>query len=72
MSAFTQTNTPNLKLSAIPTEPIWRFSVNQYHQMIALGILTEDDPVELLEGGLFIKCRKTLHTVLLQNSLEMR
>src|SRR6476660_2751693 len=27
---------------------IWRLSVDQYHSMIDNGILTEDDPVELL------------------------
>ncbi|MBY0521865.1 MAG: Uma2 family endonuclease [Gemmataceae bacterium] len=40
---------------AVPTEPIYRLSVEQYHQMIQAGILTEDDPVELLEGWLVIK-----------------
>ncbi|HUY91492.1 MAG TPA: Uma2 family endonuclease [Pirellulales bacterium] len=28
----------------------YRFSIDQYHQMIASGILTEDDRVQLLEG----------------------
>ena len=32
-----------------------RLSVDQYHQMIQQGILTEDDPVELLEGYLVTK-----------------
>lgn len=42
---------------AAPSEPplessvsTFRFSVDQYHQMIAAGILTEDDRVQLLEG----------------------
>lgn len=30
--------------------PVSRFSVEQYHEMIAAGMLTEDDNVELLEG----------------------
>ena len=34
---------------AMPPEPICRLSVSQYHEMIAAGILTHDDPVELLE-----------------------
>jgi Uma2 family endonuclease len=38
-----------------PGNPI---SVPQYHQMIASGILTEDDPVELLEGFLVAKMPK--------------
>jgi Uma2 family endonuclease len=32
-----------------------RLSVDQYHQMIQQGILTEDDPVELLEGYMVTK-----------------
>jgi len=42
----------------VPTEPVWRFSVEQYHQMIRLSILTEDDPVELLEGWIIYKMPK--------------
>jgi Uma2 family endonuclease len=44
--------------TASPSEPHWRISVDQYHQMIAAGILTEDDPVELLEGYLVPKMPK--------------
>jgi hypothetical protein len=42
--------------SANATTPTWsvhdlrRISVDEYHRMIAAGILNEDDPVELLEG----------------------
>ncbi len=32
--------------------------MEQYHQMIQLGILTDDDPVELLEGWLVYKMPK--------------
>ena len=32
-----------------------RLTVDQYHQMITNGILTEEDPVELLEGYLVTK-----------------
>jgi Uma2 family endonuclease len=42
----------------VPAEPIWRLSVAQYHAMIRNGILTEDDPVELLEGWLVPKMPK--------------
>jgi hypothetical protein len=38
--------------AAVPTEPIFRLSVPQYHQMIGAGILTDDDPVELIDGWL--------------------
>ena len=44
--------------SAIPPEPVRRFSVSQYHEMIASGILTPDDPLELLEGWLVPKMVK--------------
>jgi len=42
----------------LPPEFIWPLSVEQYHQMIDAGILTEDDPVELLEGCLVRKMPK--------------
>lgn len=45
-----------------PTLPVWRFSVDEYHRLIELGILTEDDPVELLEGLIVPKMpRNPLH-----------
>ncbi|HWG42575.1 MAG TPA: Uma2 family endonuclease [Gemmataceae bacterium] len=34
----------------LPTIPVYRFTVEQYHRMIEQGILTEHDRVELLEG----------------------
>lgn len=37
---------------------LWRWSVEQYHSLIAGGVLTEDDPVELLEGWLVAKMPK--------------
>jgi Uma2 family endonuclease len=43
---------------AIPTEPIYRLSVAQYHAMADHGILDEDAPVELLEGWLVQKMTK--------------
>lgn len=59
VSVSTQPNTPNFTpILIVPTEPIWRFSVAQYHQMIHLGILTADDPVELLEGWIIPKMPK--------------
>jgi hypothetical protein len=41
-----------------PPEPIARITVEQYHAMIDAGILTEDDPVELLEGYM-VPCEPT-------------
>src|SRR5574341_312259 len=46
------------KSLTIPPYPIWRLTVAQYHDMIKIGVLTEDDPVELLEGWLVTKMPK--------------
>ena len=43
---------------ALPADPIWQLSIGQYHQMIELGILTDDDPIELLEEWLVTKMPK--------------
>jgi Uma2 family endonuclease len=43
---------------AMPPEPVCRLSVSQYHEMIATGILADDNPVELLEGWLVPKMVK--------------
>src|SRR4051794_8353898 len=42
----------------IPTVPIYRLSVEQYHAMIEHGILQSGDAVELLEGWLVAKMTK--------------
>ena len=36
--------------AAFPPLPVCRFTVNQYEAMIRAGIITEDDPIELLDG----------------------
>jgi Uma2 family endonuclease len=58
----------------VPVEALWRVSVAQYHAMIASGVLTEDDPIELLQGWLVEKMpKKPTHTVvtrLLFDALE--
>ena len=58
----------------VSTELIWRLSVEQYHAMIQAGILTEDDPVELLEGWLVTKMSKNpkhrVATRLVREALE--
>jgi Uma2 family endonuclease len=60
--------------AAVPTDLIWRLSVNQYHQMVRAGILTEEDPVELLAGWLVPKMPKNpphrVATRLLRQALE--
>jgi len=44
----------------IPPLPIFRFSVAQYHRMADCGILSHEDPVELLDGLIVIKGLSTL------------
>ena len=56
-TAMSTITTPPLP-PAFPPEPISRLTVEQYHGMIKIGLLTEDDPVELLEGWLVPKMPK--------------
>jgi len=47
------------RMSTVPwPEPIFKLSVDQYHAMIDAGTLTDEDPVELLEGVLVYKMPK--------------
>lgn len=56
----------------IPDAPIWRLTVAQYHNMIQTGILTGDDPVELLEGWLVTKMPKhRRHSLITQLTREV-
>ena len=43
------------KLFAVPPWPVRKFTVDEYHQMIQAGILTENDSVELIEGWIVPK-----------------
>ena len=47
------------RIADVPQDLIWRMGVEQYHAMIQASILTDDDPVELLEGWLVFKMPKT-------------
>lgn len=58
MSIDAQRATRTSTTLAVPDSPIWRLSIAQYHQMVQAGILTDDDPVELLEGWLVTKMPK--------------
>lgn len=49
------TVSPPPRGSPLPSLLLRRFTVAEYHQMIRAGILTEDEPVELLEGWIVIK-----------------
>jgi Putative restriction endonuclease len=53
--------TQNLRSPALPPANAFlrRFTVDEYHRMIDAGILTEDDPVELLEGWVRYKMPRT-------------
>jgi predicted DNA-binding protein (UPF0278 family) len=44
--------------SELTVASMWKFSVEQYHQMIETGTLTENDPVELIEGWIVTKMPK--------------
>jgi len=51
----------------MPPDPLWRLSVDQYHEMIRTGILTDEDPVELLDGCLVRQTPKyPLHSFVTQ------
>lgn len=58
----------------VPDEPVWRLSVEQYHEMLRAGILQDGDPVELLEGILVAKMTKypphTMANELTREALE--
>lgn len=60
----------------VPTEPIWQLTIDQYHEMCRLGILGEDDPIELLDGWLVTKMmKKPPHseaTELIRRALDCR
>jgi Uma2 family endonuclease len=73
MATNIQQRTTYIPAPAIPDQPIWRIRVEQYHQMTESGILTDDDPVELLEGWLVTKMPKNpphrLSTQLLREAI---
>lgn len=48
----------NTQVAAVPSDFIWRMGLDKYHEMIRAGVLTDDDPVELLEGWLVYKMPK--------------
>ena len=63
---------PPAPAAEVPNDPIFRFSVEQYHEMIQAGILTDDDPVELLDGWLVTKMSKNPpHTICTENLWEI-
>ena len=69
MSVVTDVSQPLVEVVVPPAPPalqarLWRLSVDQYHEMVRHGILTEDHEVELLDGLLVAKMTKnTAHHV---------
>src|SRR5712691_10149151 len=51
-----------------PSLPVRRFSVDEYHQMVRVGILTDEDRVELLEE---LIVPKMPHNPAHDNSVEL-
>lgn len=74
MSLQTQLPGPPGERPDVVPVPIWRLSVEQYHKLIPAGILTEGDPVELLDGLLVPKMTKNpprrIATGLLRETLD--
>jgi Uma2 family endonuclease len=42
----------------LPENPLWRWTVDKYHEMIRKGVFSDEDRVELLEGVLVTKMIK--------------
>lgn len=55
---------------AFPPEPVCRLGVEQYAEMIRAGIITEDDPVELLDGWLVPKMTQNPPHVLVSEQVR--
>ena len=51
-------STPGLP-AVVPPLPVRRFTVDEYHRLIEIGVLSEDDDVELLEGWIVPKMGRT-------------
>lgn len=61
-----------LELVALPTEPVRRFTVEEYHAMIQAGVFAEGDPYELIEGWLLPKTtRNAPHDLCVQRLQRM-
>jgi Uma2 family endonuclease len=58
MATIAETSANFSQKAAFPPEPVCRFSIEQYEEMIRSGIIREDDPVELLDGWLVPKMTK--------------
>jgi Uma2 family endonuclease len=55
MLLMSVTSLPTWQATQVPSFPVRRFTVDEYHRMAQAGVLTENDPVELLEGWIVTK-----------------
>ncbi len=61
-----------LELVAVPTEPVRRFTVEEYHAMVQAGVFREGDQYELIEGWLLPKMtRNAPHDLCVQRLQRM-
>jgi Uma2 family endonuclease len=64
MAVGTSRAVASVDADALPAPEPYRLSVDQFHRMLALGILMDDEPVELLEGCLVKQMtKKPAHVV---------
>lgn len=66
----TRSQRPPTPAADVPTLPVYRLSVEQYHQMLAIGVLTTEDHVELIHGLLVPKMPKNPPHVLANRKLR--
>ena len=70
MATVSPPSPPGTLPPALPLPP-FRLSVTQFDQMVAAGILAEDDPVELIEGRLVAKMpRNSLYIVAVRKTVR--
>lgn len=73
MSAILDPLKADVESGVIPSTPVWRFSLDQYHAMIDCGILRSGDPVEFLEGVLVPKMtRNPPHRIALAHLRDLQ
>ncbi len=58
MASVADTSETCFQQAAFPPLPVCRLSVEKYEEMIRTGVITEDDPIELLDGWMVPKMTK--------------
>lgn len=51
---------PPIQREEIPPLPVYRFTPAQYDRMVEVGVLSAEDPVELLDGMIIVKGESTM------------